>query len=300
MNGKLQPDECDSRFARRHDSHERAASRSASEIRRRRSPARRFKTCAFMPASLAEREIASLAQLVACRRSSPLRRISAARPTSTRFTTGGSSSVDDEYQVDSRKSTRRWFASKADMQARSTTGYVMQEKPEAPIAFVLNRGEYDQRKDQVAPATPAMLPAYPRRSAAQSPGVCQVAAAARASAHGARHRQSILERSVRHGPREDGRRFRRLGRVAVASGIARLAGRRVSRIGLGREEAFQADGHVGHVSAKRGRHAGEAREGSGEPPALARPAVPHGCRNGSRLCARRERAACRQRSAGRA
>jgi hypothetical protein len=37
----------------------------------------------------------------------------------------------------------------------------MQEKPEAPIAFVLNRGEYDQRKDKVSPGTPAMLPAFP-------------------------------------------------------------------------------------------------------------------------------------------
>ena len=49
----------------------------------------------------------------------------------------------------------------ADIQARSSTGYVMQEKTDAPIAFVLNRGEYDQRKDQVTPVTPEMLPAFP-------------------------------------------------------------------------------------------------------------------------------------------
>jgi hypothetical protein len=49
----------------------------------------------------------------------------------------------------------------ADMQARSTAGYVMAERTEPPVAFVLNRGEYDQRKDQVSPATPAMLPAFP-------------------------------------------------------------------------------------------------------------------------------------------
>jgi hypothetical protein len=49
----------------------------------------------------------------------------------------------------------------SEIQARSTTGYVMQEKTESPIAFVLNRGEYDQRKDQVAPGTPAMLPPFP-------------------------------------------------------------------------------------------------------------------------------------------
>ena len=39
--------------------------------------------------------------------------------------------------------------------------YVMQEKTEAAMAFVLNRGEYDQRKDQVTPDTPAMLPPFP-------------------------------------------------------------------------------------------------------------------------------------------
>ena len=67
---------------------------------------------------------------------------------------------DDQYQNLAKKRddlTRE----QADIQARSTTGYVMQEKPEAPIAFVLNRGEYDQRKDQVAPGTPAMLPGFP-------------------------------------------------------------------------------------------------------------------------------------------
>jgi len=48
-----------------------------------------------------------------------------------------------------------------DIQARGTVAHVMQEKPESPMAFVLNRGEYDQRRDQVAPATPAFLPPYP-------------------------------------------------------------------------------------------------------------------------------------------
>ena len=49
----------------------------------------------------------------------------------------------------------------ADIQARGTISHIMQEKPEAPMAFVLNRGEYDQRRDQVAPATPAFLPPFP-------------------------------------------------------------------------------------------------------------------------------------------
>ncbi|MCI0335884.1 MAG: DUF1553 domain-containing protein [Planctomycetes bacterium] len=49
----------------------------------------------------------------------------------------------------------------ADVQARSTIAHVMQEKDEAALAFVLNRGEYDQRRDQVAPSTPKMLPPFP-------------------------------------------------------------------------------------------------------------------------------------------
>lgn len=49
----------------------------------------------------------------------------------------------------------------AEISSRGTKAHVMQEKPEAPTAFVLNRGEYDQRKDQVTPGTPAMLPPFP-------------------------------------------------------------------------------------------------------------------------------------------
>jgi hypothetical protein len=69
-------------------------------------------------------------------------------------------SLDDKYQAAAKKH-EALTREQADIQARSTTGYVMQEKPEAPIAFVLNRGEYDQRKDKVLPGTPAMLPTFP-------------------------------------------------------------------------------------------------------------------------------------------
>jgi hypothetical protein len=50
----------------------------------------------------------------------------------------------------------------ADIKARGTIAHVMQERPGVPIAFVLNRGEYDQRKDQVSPDTPEMLPSFPQ------------------------------------------------------------------------------------------------------------------------------------------
>ena len=48
-----------------------------------------------------------------------------------------------------------------EIKARGTIAHIMQEKPEMPVAFVLNRGEYDQRLDQVAPDTPEMLPPFP-------------------------------------------------------------------------------------------------------------------------------------------
>ncbi len=42
---------------------------------------------------------------------------------------------------------------------RGTVAYVMQETSEPPTAFVLFRGAYDQRRDQVTPETPEFLPA---------------------------------------------------------------------------------------------------------------------------------------------
>ena len=45
--------------------------------------------------------------------------------------------------------------------SRGTIAHVMQEKPDMPQAFVLFRGEYDQRRDPVQAGTPAVLPAMP-------------------------------------------------------------------------------------------------------------------------------------------
>ncbi len=49
----------------------------------------------------------------------------------------------------------------AEVKARGTIAYVSQEKSEPAMAFVLERGEYDRRGEQVGPATPAMLPPFP-------------------------------------------------------------------------------------------------------------------------------------------
>ncbi|MBM4067554.1 MAG: DUF1553 domain-containing protein [Planctomycetes bacterium] len=47
------------------------------------------------------------------------------------------------------------------IKSRGTIAHVMQEKAQEPVAYILHRGDYDKRRDQVKPATPAFLPAFP-------------------------------------------------------------------------------------------------------------------------------------------
>lgn len=49
----------------------------------------------------------------------------------------------------------------AAIRARGTIAHVMQERNEPAMAYVLNRGEYDQRREEVKPDTPEVLPAFP-------------------------------------------------------------------------------------------------------------------------------------------
>jgi hypothetical protein len=49
----------------------------------------------------------------------------------------------------------------ADIRKRGTVAHVMNEKNEMAKAYILDRGEYDKRKDEVQPSTPAVLPAFP-------------------------------------------------------------------------------------------------------------------------------------------
>src|SRR5262249_41263858 len=67
--------------------------------------------------------------------------------------------LDDGYRALSKKH-EALVREQADIQARSTSGYVMQDKPDKAVAYILNRGEYDQRKEQVTPGTPAFLPPF--------------------------------------------------------------------------------------------------------------------------------------------
>ncbi|HEY3965128.1 MAG TPA: DUF1553 domain-containing protein [Planctomycetaceae bacterium] len=49
----------------------------------------------------------------------------------------------------------------AALKAAGSVAHVMQERGDPAMAFVLFRGEYDKRRDQVHPETPAVLPAFP-------------------------------------------------------------------------------------------------------------------------------------------
>ncbi len=49
----------------------------------------------------------------------------------------------------------------SEIKASGSTTEIMQEKSEPPIAYVLYRGEYTQRKDKVTPTTPEALPPMP-------------------------------------------------------------------------------------------------------------------------------------------
>src|SRR5213079_2121455 len=44
------------------------------------------------------------------------------------------------------------------IRSRGTIAHVMSERAEPGMAYILNRGDYDKRKDKVTPATPAILP----------------------------------------------------------------------------------------------------------------------------------------------
>ncbi len=68
---------------------------------------------------------------------------------------------NSEYQNESSLASK----AKSDLDqllARGTIAHVMQEKENSsPMAFVLFRGEYDKRREQVTPSTPKILPPFP-------------------------------------------------------------------------------------------------------------------------------------------
>jgi hypothetical protein len=69
-------------------------------------------------------------------------------------------SMDKSYQELSIE-VQKLQQEQATINARGTIAHVMNERSDMPKAFILNRGEYDQRRDQVTAKTPDFLPAMP-------------------------------------------------------------------------------------------------------------------------------------------
>ena len=64
-------------------------------------------------------------------------------------------------------------AEQVEVKKRGTIAHVMNEKNEAAKAYVLNRGEYDQRRDEVQPDTPNVLPVFPADAPRNRLGLAQ-------------------------------------------------------------------------------------------------------------------------------
>ena len=178
-----------------------------------------------------------------------------------------------------------------EIKGRGTVAHVMQERTEAPKAYVLFRGQITTNgANRLTPGTPAALPPMPAELPRNRLGFAQWLLrpehplTARVTVN--RFWQELFGTGI---VRTTGD-FGVVGRNALASGIARLAGGRVPRVGLGREEVLRCWSLRPLIASRRG-HAREVGKGSAEPVAVARPAVPHGCRNGSRLCPGGERVA---------
>ncbi len=69
-------------------------------------------------------------------------------------------SLDVPFQ-DFTKRLAKNETERTQIEKRGTIAHVMAEKPEPPAAFVLMRGDYDKRGDEVKPITPSILPRLP-------------------------------------------------------------------------------------------------------------------------------------------
>jgi hypothetical protein len=61
----------------------------------------------------------------------------------------------------------------SDIKSRGTIAHVMNEKPDMPMAYILFRGEYDKRRDEVQADTPDILPPFPADAPKSRLGLAQ-------------------------------------------------------------------------------------------------------------------------------
>ena len=183
--------------------------------------------------------------------------------------------------------------------ARSPTSWT--EKPTKPTAYILFRGEYDKRRDQVEATPPRVLPPMPADLPRNRLGLAQWLLrpehplTARVTVN--RFWQEVFGTGL---VRTSGR-LRRRRRAAVAPASCSTGWRSSSaRAGWDVKQFFKL-----LVTSATYRQASAStpeklREGPGQPAAVARPAVPHGRRDDPRLRPGGQRPAGPRSSAGRA
>ena len=81
-------------------------------------------------------------------------------------------SVDEPFKA-AAASLAALEGEQAAIRTRGTIAHVMHEKPDMPKAFVLSRGDYDKRLDEVQPGTPQALPAFPEGAPRNRLGLAQ-------------------------------------------------------------------------------------------------------------------------------
>jgi hypothetical protein len=126
--------------------------------------------------------------------------------------------VTTETNADLQKARAELFA----FQDAQKELMVMKELPQPKKAYVLTRGEYDKRGEEVGPATPASLSAVSQECAEESPRLRAMAHRAGSSAHGTSHGEPSVAELVWSRTGEDHGGLRQPGRAAVVSRVARL------------------------------------------------------------------------------
>ena len=168
------------------------------------------------------------------------------------------------------------------------------------MAFILNRGEYDQRRDQVTPGHAGDAAAVPGRPAAQPAGLRQVAAAARASADGPRDGEPLLAGVFGTGLVKTAGDFGVTGELPSHPELLDWLAVEFRESGWDVKQLFKLMVTSATYRQSAATTPEKLEKDPRQPAAVARAAVPHGCRDGPRLRAGGERPAGRRRSAGRA
>ena len=172
--------------------------------------------------------------------------------------------------------------SRAEIIDPAPTTLIYRESQTARPAFVLKRGEYDKRQEQVERNTPAILPPFPVRLTAKSIGACSLAIRSSPPAHSPCDGQPHLATILWHGSRGNGGRLWFTGGTTVTPGTTRLAGSTIHRGWLGSQAHHQTHCHVIHLSTTFRCQRESIGSRPGESPRRAWTALSFGCRIAAR------------------